>query len=114
MKIMMRILFSVFFAIAIGVHIYYIFESDKQPLWWHMIYFVTYGVCWWMIFSKNKNRTLIYAVMSLFPFFTHVYYAVQHSRNFDADFWVCLLVCVILPMGFLWMRYESATETLEQ
>lgn len=107
MKNIIQFLFSVFFAIAIGVHIYNIYENDHQPLWWHGIYFITYGVCWLMIFSKNKNSSLIYGLMALFPFFTHVYYAYQHAAKLDSEFWICISVCVILPFGFFYLENKK-------
>ena len=111
MKLLAKIIFSIFFAIAIGTHIYYVFESDTKPFWWHCIYYITYGTCWWMIFSKNKYNSLIYAVMALFPFVTHLYYAYLHFSKLDAEFWICVLVCIILPLGFLWIVKEKTNST---
>ena len=108
MKLLANILLSIFFAIAIAVHIYYVMNGDNQPLWWHGIYFVTYGTCWWMLFSKNKYSSLIYAIMALFPFITHVYYGYQHFSQLDAEFWVCILTCVMLLLGFLWIKKATA------
>ncbi len=107
MKILIKSLFSLFFAVSIGVHIYYAIESDSKPLWWHMIYFISYGLCWWMIFSKNKWRSIIYAIASLFPFLSHLYYGYNRLPKLDGIFWVCVLVCVMLPLGFVWIRYEE-------
>lgn len=109
MKLLLRILFSIFFAIAIGVHIYYVIESDSKPFWWHCIYFITYATCWMMIFYKNKKRELIYFFMALFPFFTHAYYAYIRIPNLDIEFWICVLVCVILPLGFWWLKKDAVT-----
>ena len=106
MKPIFKILLSIFFAVAIGVHIYEIATSNDEPLWMHSIYFITYGVCWWMIFSKNKNRSSIYLLMAIFPFITHVYYGYQHINQLDINFWVCIIVCVLLPFGFIWLRKE--------
>jgi hypothetical protein len=66
MKLLINTLLSIFFAIAIGVHVYYVYEGDSEPFWWHCIYFITYGVCWWMLFSKSQQRNLIYLLMSIF------------------------------------------------
>ncbi len=107
MKISIKILFSIFFAIAIGVHIYNVIVGDSEPFWWHCIYFATYGFCWLMIFSKDKNRSWIYLLMSLFPFITHAYYGYLHAQKLDTEFWVCLLVCVLLPLGFIWLKKEK-------
>src|SRR4051812_46410148 len=107
MKWLIKSLFSLFFAISIGVHIYYVIESDHKPLWWHMLYFISYGVCWRMLFSKIKKRSLVYAAMALFPFISHLYYGYNHRISLDGIFWVCLLVCVILPLGFGWIKYEE-------
>ncbi len=107
MKIFIKILFSIFFAIAIGVHIYYVIERDSQPIWLHCIYYVTYGTCWWMLFSKNKYNYLIYAAMAVFPFATHLYYGYKHIPAFDAMFWICVLVCLLLPAGFIFVKKEA-------
>lgn len=109
MKLLINTLLSIFFAIAIGVHVYYVYEGDSEPFWWHCIYFITYGVCWWMLFSKSQQRNLIYLLMSIFPFVTHVYYAYQHASQLDSEFWICLLVCIILPLGFIWLKKEKVT-----
>jgi hypothetical protein len=101
MKLLVRILFSIFFAIAIGVHVYYVIHRDHEPLWWHAIYFITYGVCWWMIFSDHTHKARVYALMASFPFVTHIYYGMQHASAMDGSFWVCVLVCVLLPLGLL-------------
>jgi hypothetical protein len=106
MKRIIQIMFSIFFAIAIGVHLHEISTSNAEPLWWHCIYFLTYGVCWWMIFSKNKNSSSIYLWMAIFPFVTHIYYGYQHLQSLDSSFWVCVIVCVLLPLGFIWLRKE--------
>lgn len=108
MKTLVKILFSIFFAIAIGVHVYYVIEPDTKPFWWHCIYFITYGTCWLMIFSKNKYRSLIYAVMSLFPFVSHLYYGYKRIPAFDSMFWICVLVCVMLPLGFFFIKKATA------
>lgn len=107
MKVFIKILFSIFFAIAIGVHIYYSIVSDSKPFWWHCVYFITYGICWFMIFSKNKYRSFIYFLISLFPFISHAYYGYKHIPAFDSMFWICVLVCVMLPLGFGWLRYSE-------
>lgn len=106
MNASIKILFSIFFAIAIGVHIHELTVSDAEPLWWHSIYFLTYGVCWWMLFSKNKKRSSIYLLMAFFPFVTHIYYGYLHIKQLDVSFWVCVIVCVLLPLGFIWLRKE--------
>lgn len=106
MKLFLQFIFSLFFSIAIGIHIYYVIHPDHKPLWWHAIYFATYGICWAMMFSKNKKRSAIYLLMSIFPFVTHLYYGMQHVKKLDGIFWVCVLVCVLLPAGFFLMKKE--------
>jgi hypothetical protein len=101
MKIVVRILIYVFFAISIGVHVYYVIMPDHKPFWWHCIYFLTYGTCWCMLFSKQKYRTVLYAVSAVFPFASHLYYATLHMSPVDSVFWVCVAVCVMLPLGGL-------------
>ncbi len=108
MKHIPKALLSVFFLIAIAVHIYYLYlESDKQYLW-HSLYFITYGACWWMLFSKIKNSILLYFSMMLFPFITHFYYGYLHfiKAEINGMFWVCLIVCILLPAG-LWVVKQN-------
>ena len=112
MKVVFKILLSVFFAIAIGVHIYYVIKPDTQPFWWHLLYYITYGVCWWMLFSKNEYRRAVYVMMALFPFVTHLYYGYQHFPSLDAMFWICLLVCVLLPAGYFLINEKATEETM--
>ena len=107
MKQLIAILFSLFFSIAIGVHIYFVINKDHQPFWWHGLYYITYGVCWWMLFSKNKHRAKIYLLFALFPFITHLYYGYLHFATLDAMFWICILVCFILPLGYVWISYNE-------
>ena len=111
MKLLINTLLSVFFAIAISVHVYYVIESDGKPFWWHCIYYITYGTCWWMLFSKNKYRSLIYTGMAVFPFISHVYYGYKHIPAFDSMFWICVLVCLMLCLGFFWIKYQRDETT---
>ena len=107
-KTITTVLLSIFFAIAIGIHVKNVIEGgDGKPLWWHGLYFITYGTCWWMIFSKNKLRRWIFAAASVFPFGTHLYYGFQHFSKLDIMFWICVLVCVVLVFGFFEFRHEK-------
>lgn len=103
MKLLARLLFSLFFVIAIGVHVYYVLYPDHKPLWWHALYFLTYASCWRMLFSEHRHSVLIYTLMALFPFITHLYYGWQHSAHPDGVFWVCMAVCIFLPAGAVWL-----------
>lgn len=103
---MFKILFSIFFAISIGVHIYDIFKEESPQYLLHFLYFICYGVCWKMIFSSNKHKHLVYLVMAIFPFATHFYIGFQHILKRDFEFWICLVVCVLLPVGFFVMKND--------
>ena len=105
-----KYLFSLFFIIAIAVHVYYVIESDGKPLWWHVLYYITYGVCWWAIFTRNKNRLILYCAMALFPFATHFYYAFRHLHPPDVMLAVCILVCVMLVSGFWFIRFDEKSK----
>jgi len=107
MKWAIKILFSIFFASAIGVHVFAIFQKDTQPFWWHFIYFVTYGSCWAMFFLKHKNRLFMYSIMGVFPFITHLYYGYQHIATLDSLFWVCVLTCTLLFAGIFGIKYTN-------
>ena len=107
MEKIVKIALSIFFAIAIGLHIKYVIDGDNQPFWWHGLYFITYGTCWGMIFSKNSLRSWIFGGMALFPFSTHVIYGYRHFAALDGMFWVCVLVCVLLAFGFFWLRNQD-------
>ncbi|HUM52435.1 MAG TPA: hypothetical protein PK431_11490 [Chitinophagales bacterium] len=109
MKKVIQILLSIFFAIAIGTHIYNVIEKDGQPFWWHCIYYATYGICWFMLFFKNKNALLIYFLSAIFPFVTHAYYAYGHLIKQDqhyTEFGICILTCVMLALGFFRIRNQ--------
>lgn len=108
MNSFIKILFSLFFAIAIGVHIYFVIVPDGKPFWWHCIYYITYAMCWWMLFSKMKHRQFIYTLSAIFPFFSHVYYGYLHLPAMDFMFWICLLVCVMLILGMIYLRSSSS------
>jgi hypothetical protein len=100
-------LISIFFAICIGVHDYEIYKEEPPQYLWHFYYFACYGVCWKMIFSSHKHRQWIYLIMAVFPFSTHLYYGYQHILKLDFEFWICLIVCLLLPIGFFVMKKES-------
>jgi hypothetical protein len=96
--------YSIFFIIAIGVHIYEPIIGSAKPIWWHLLYIMTYGICWGMLFSKNSKRQAIFGVMGLFPFSTHLYYGYQHLSLLDSLFFVCVLVCLLLVLGFVFIK----------
>ena len=102
MKIV-NILFSIFFAIAIGFHIKEVIDTNGKELLWHSYYFVTYGICWAMIFSKSKWNYLIFGLSAIFPLVTHIYYGYQHFPFFDKMFWICVVVCFTLIFGVYWL-----------
>jgi hypothetical protein len=104
MKNIINTLFSIFFTIAIGMHIKYLIDGDESSVWWHISYFITYGTCWAIIFSKYKWSYLLFAVMAFFPFSTHIYYGYQHFYALDSMFWVCILVCLLLILGVFWVK----------
>lgn len=103
MKII-KTLFSIFFTIAIGVHIKDVIDGNGKDLLWHSYYFVAYGICWAMIFSKSKWNYLIFALSAIFPFCTHLFYGYQHFPFFDKIFWICVVVCFMLTFGVIWLR----------
>lgn len=107
MKNIISFLLSLFFIIAIGVHIYYVINKDQHSIWWHCLYYLTYGICWWMLFSKKKYNAMIYLLFAIFPFITHLYYAYKHFTSLDAMFWICILVCTILPLGYYWILFKD-------
>jgi hypothetical protein len=113
MRTFIQVLLSIFFAIAIGTHIFYVINKDAEPFWWHCIYFATYGICWLMLFSKNKNAVLIYFLSAIFPFATHVFYASRHIINQDQNYTeigVCILTCIMLALGFFWKKNQTLIE----
>ena len=114
MKVITKVLFALFFIIAIGVHIKSVIEGDDKPFWWHGLYFITYGTCWWMLFSENKLRAWIFAFMAIFPFSTHAYYGYLHFSKLDMQFWICVLVCATLILGFWKIRNEKIKLRNEQ
>jgi hypothetical protein len=57
-----------------------------------------------MLFSKNSKRQEIFGVVALFPFSTHFCYGYQHMSALDGLFWVCVLVCLLLGLGFVFIK----------
>ncbi len=111
MKKFIRIFFTLFFIIAIGTHIYLIIYPDGQSIAWHCLYFITYGICGRMLFSNNTNAAIIYLIAALFPFATHAYGGYQHLIHKDGNYpmiIVCIVVCLLLLAGFLWIRKVTA------
>jgi len=102
-----KILFSIFFAVAIAVHIKDVIDGNGKDLLWHCYYFVTYGICWAMIFSKNKWSYLIFSVSAIFPLITHIYYGYQHFPLLDLLFWICVIVFFTLTFGVLWLKRKN-------
>lgn len=100
MKQKETIFFSLFFTVAISVHIYYLISEVEKQYLWHLLYFITYGTCWWMLFLKSKLSVWVYGLMACFPFFTHAYFSYKHLHTLDAMFWICILVCIVLSVGF--------------
>lgn len=113
MKLILSIIFSIFFVLAIGVHFYFLYEETDKRIIYHTIYIVTYLACWWAIYSKNKHRASIYLIMMLFPFIAHFYYAVKHilDTKIDVMFWVCIVVVIILPLGLLFIQKTINPQT---
>lgn len=46
--------------------------------------------------------------MAIFPFVTHVYYTIKHAPFLDTEFYIYLLVCIILPLGIIWIKNDKA------
>jgi hypothetical protein len=104
MKIFFKILLSVFFLIAIGFHIPPIINFFPEKIILHLAYIFTYSICWGMLFSKNKNRSILYVLAAIFPFVMHVYYGYLALPKLNQSFWICLLVVIMLPIGYMSTR----------
>lgn len=107
MKKVIKIALTLFFVIAFGTHVFALFGNDGQPLWWHCLYFITYSVCGWMLFSKLNYRLYIYAISAVFPFVMHVYYAYRRFlNNMDTNFVIFILVILFLIFAFFSIKKE--------
>lgn len=107
MKKISKIILTIFFVIAFVTHIFSVFGNDDKPLWWHCLYFLTYGVCGWTLFSKLGYRLYIYTISAVFPFVTHLYYAYRRfPNNMEINFIICIVVCLFLIFGFISIKNE--------
>lgn len=111
MKIIINLLFTIFFAIAIYVHIHSLQVGDDKPVWTHILYIITYGVCWWMLFSGNSSRAIIYAISAIFPFVMHLILGFQHFSAMDELFKTCVLVCIMMPAGYLFIQWKEKQQS---
>lgn len=111
MKALIQILFSIFFIIAIASHVYFVIVDDGQPFWWHAIYYITYGGCWWMLQMHNKKALAMYIVLAIFPFVTHANIMFQHYPKLDFLFWIGFIVCIMLIFGVIWIK-KTIVETM--
>lgn len=107
MEILLRILLSLFFAAGIGFHVYAYFIESPIRIFYHAVYILTYSVCWAMIYSKSKNRSIIYLISAIYPFLAHVYYGYNELPDFNTGFFICLTVTVFIPLGWLVIRREE-------
>jgi hypothetical protein len=92
--------FSIFYIIAVGLHIYEPIVGSATPLAWHLLYIITYGACWGLLFSKYPNRQAFFGIAALFPFFAHLYIGYQQLPKLDSTFWICALVCIVSILGY--------------
>jgi hypothetical protein len=106
MKKVVQLFFFLFFLVSVGVHIYFLYAETDKKILYHAAYLITYGCCWWAFFTQHGKRLQIYFLMMLFPLLAHLFYAGKHiaESNYDAMFWVCIAVSVILPAGYIYLR----------
>ena len=98
--------FILFFVIAIAVHIYLPIIGDGNPLWWHAIYWITYGCCLWCYLFSFSKKKLLFTTAAIFPFVTHLYTAIQRIAELDTMFWICVVVCVLLIVAYFFIDNE--------
>lgn len=101
---MIKGLFSIFFAICIAVHVYGLLVETEPKYGLQILYIITYSLCWKMFFSNYKFKHVLYGLMATFPFFAHFYYGYLHFSKLDFEFWICLIVCTFLPIGFFILK----------
>lgn len=100
----LKVLLSIFFLIAIGFHLPPMVNDYMEKPTTHSVYILTYGICWAMLFSNHKYRSQVYFIAAIFPFIMHVYYGYLALPNLNQSFWICLLVVIMLPIGYMSTR----------
>ncbi len=113
MKVATRLL-QAFFVVCILIHVYGLFSPiTDESVTSHIIHIISYTLCLLGLGLLSAPSLLFYSIGVLYPFYYHFSFLVKqliadHSINF-----ICLLVSVVLPAGWLLFR-KNSTQNTEQ
>jgi len=103
-------IFALFFFICIGVHVYgLLIPFSSETILSHLVHILSYGLCLWAVvggqltLSHPNAKVFIYGLGSIYPLFIHVPCTFSAFANGGVN-WVCLLVIIFIPAGFLAVR----------
>lgn len=107
-RIVITILFALFFLPAIGVHVYGLFVPiTQESTVSHIIHIISYSICFIALLRALPYRLLLYSLAAVYPFLFHAncfFTPLLQQQRFN---WVCLLVIVMLPLGGIWISKSN-------
>lgn len=107
--IKMKVVVSIFFAIAVAVHVVGLIQPyTTEPTWSHWLHIVCYWLCLLSIWQKGKLFLLIHSVASIYPFFYHAncFYESVAKGTFSI---ICLLVMMMMPLS-IYLTYKTISK----
>lgn len=102
----MKVPVSIFFAIAVAVHIIGLIKPyTTEPAWSHWLHIVSYSLCLLSIWQKGKFFLFINLFASIYPFLYHAncFYKSVTKGTFSI---ICLLVIIMMPYG-IYLTYKT-------
>jgi hypothetical protein len=99
MNTFLKVLFALFLAICIGVHVYGLvtrFSGESNAS--HVTHLVSYSLCLFVLLANRNTRFKIYLIGALYPFFYHANCAWNTFQTHHTLNGICLLVVVLLPL----------------
>lgn len=99
-----KILFSLFLAICVVVHILGLQRPyTAEPAWSHLLHIVSYAVCLWMLLINFTRRKISFFLGAVYPMYYHIG-CLLHSSDMPSII-ICSLVVLLLPL--MWWRLRA-------
>lgn len=113
MKIAVRLL-QAFFVVCILIHVYGLYSPiTDESVTSHIIHIISYTLCLLGLGLLSAPSLFFYSIGVLYPFYYHFSFLVkQWMADYSINF-ICLLVSVVLPLGWLLFR-KKTTQNTEQ
>jgi hypothetical protein len=104
MKVALRLL-QAFFVVCILIHVYGLYSPiTDEGVTSHIIHIISYSLCFMGLGALSTPNVLFYTLGCIYPFYYHFsFLAKQFYTNYTINF-ICLLVSVLLPTGWLLLR----------